>query len=207
MTIRQATYDDLGEIAKVHAQCFPRHLSTRIGSSNDCYLLSRFYKEFIDDSPELFVVAADDSRKIVGFCMGYYFDKSGQQSNYIRHNRARVLTRIAWLLLKGDRLAWAKLKLRFKKPHYEILDHSIDDIQKNEKGDLLSICTLAEYRGKGYAQRMIEEYLHRMKQNGRKICLLSLSVNNNRALRFYERNGFTPYRKIGTSSITYMKRL
>lgn len=207
MTIRQATYDDLREIANVHAQCFPRHLSTRIGSSNDCYLLSRFYKEFLDDSPELFVVAADDNQKIVGFCMGYYFDKARQQSNYIRHNRARVYTRIAWLLFKGDRLAWAKLKLKFKKPHYEVIDHSIDAIPKNEKGDLLSICTLAEYRGKGYAQQMIEEYLLRMKQHGRKVCLLSLSIHNNRALRFYERNGFTPYRKIGTSSITYIKRL
>lgn len=207
MTIRQATYDDLREIARVHAQCFPRHLSTRIGSPKDCYLLSRFYKEFIDDCPELFVVSTDDHNRIAGFCMGYYFTKADQQSNYIRHNRTRVLTRISWLLLKGDRLAWKKLWLRFKKPHYEILDHSIDTVPVSEKGDLLSICTLPEYRGKGYAQKMMEEYLLRMKQHGRNLCLLSLSVDNDRALRFYERNGFTPYRKIGTSSITYMKRL
>ena len=140
MTIRQATYDDLGEIAKVHAQCFPRHLSTRIGASNDCHLLSRFYKEFIDDSPELFVVATDDNNKIVGFCMGYYFTNANQQSNYIRHNRTRILTRITWLLLKGDRLAWKKLLLRFKKPHYVVLNHSIDAVPISEKGDLLSIC-------------------------------------------------------------------
>ena len=207
MTIRQATYDDLREIAKVHAQCFPRHLSTRIGFPKDCYLLSRFYKEFLDDFPELFVVSTDNQNRIAGFCMGYYFTKTDQQSNFVRHNRTHVLTRISWLLLKGDRLAWAKLKLKIKKPHYEVLDHSIDAIPKNEKGDLLSICTLPEYRGKGYAQQMIEEYLLRMKQHGRNVCLLSLSVSNKQALRLYERNGFTPYRKIGTTSITYMKLL
>ena len=207
MQIRQATYEDLREIARVHAICFPKHLSTRIGAGNDCYLLSQFYKEFINDCPELFVVAVDESDKVVGFCMGYYLDKAGQQSKYIHNNRLRVLSRIGWLMLKGDKLVWRKFKMRYRKPQFEILDHSIDNMPKSDIGDLLSICMIPEFRGKGYAQNMIAEFLTRMKAQGRLICLLSLGVSNARAKRFYERNGFTLYRKIGSTTITLMKRL
>lgn len=207
MTVRQATYDDLHEIAKVHATCFPNYLSTRIGASDDCFLLSRFYKEYLDDNPELFLVATDDEGKIIGFCMGYYLDKSDQQSNYIRHNRRRVLTRIICLLLKGDRLAWKKLKLKFKKPHYEILDHSLDNVPKSDIGDMLSQCVLPDYRGKGCSSLLTKQYLANMKAHGTKYCLLSMKVGNERAIGFFKKNGFIPYRKIGTTSITYMKEL
>ena len=207
MTVRQATYDDLHEIAQLHAICFPNYLSTRIGASNDCFLLSRFYKEYIDDNPELFLVATDDNSKIVGFCMGYYMNKSDQQSNYIRHNRWRVLTRIIWLLLKGDKLAWKKLKIRFKKPSYKILDHSLDNVPKSDIGDMLSQCVLPEYRGKGCSGLLTDQYLKNMKDHGLKYCLLSMKVGNERAIGFFKKKGFIPYREIGTTSITYMKRL
>ncbi len=207
MIIRQATYDDLPEIARLHALCFPDYLSTRIGSSNDCYLLSKFYKEFIDDNPELFIVAIDDDKKIAGFCMGYYMDKAGQQSKYIRHNRIRVLSRIGWLLLKGDRLAWKKLKLRFKKPTYEILDHSIDDVPMSDIGDMLSMCVLPELKGKGCSKQLTSRFLENMKAHGRKYCLVTMKVGNQRAIGFMKKNGFVPYRKIGTMSITYLRQL
>lgn len=207
MIIRQATYDDLRDVARVHAKCFPDYLSTRIGAGNDCYLLSRFYKEYLDDSPELFLVLEDEDKSIVGFCMGYYMDKTDQQARYMNNNKFKVYSRIAWLLLKRDRLAWAKMKMRFKKPEYVILNPILDGVPNSQIGDMLSACVLPDLRGKGYSKQMSLQFIDNMKKAGRKYCLLSIKVKNARAIHFFENNGFVPWRKIGKSSITFVKKL
>lgn len=207
MIIRQANYDDLRDIARVHAKCFPEYLSTRIGAGNDCYLLSRFYKEYLDDSPELFLVLEDEQKKIVGFCMGYYMDKTGQQARYMKNNRLKVYSRIAYLLVKRDRLAWAKMKMKFKKPEYVILNPILDGVPNTQIGDMLSVCVLPDLRGKGLSKQMSLQFIDNMKKAGRKYCLVSTNVNNMRAIHFYEKNGFQPWRTIGKSSITFAKKL
>lgn len=61
VNIRQATLDDLEQIAKVHFQCFPDSFSTYLGKGRHGYLLQKFYQEYLDDAPELFLVAEDDT--------------------------------------------------------------------------------------------------------------------------------------------------
>lgn len=93
--IRQATIQDLSAIAKVHSICFPDSYSSQlavyqnvIGGGN---LLISFYLEYLNDNPELFLVADDEEKGIVGFCMGYYMDKDDQMQNFMRRNRISVL--------------------------------------------------------------------------------------------------------------------
>lgn len=53
----------------------------------------------------------------------------------------------------------------------------------------------------------MESYLKALKINGRKICLLSVKQNNERAIRYYERNGFELYRTRGKEGYTFVKLL
>lgn len=212
--IRLATIDDLPSVAKVHAICFPESYSTQL-SRWHCFdqknLLSLFYKEFLTDNPELFVVAEDDNNSIVGFCMGYYMDKDDQIQNFMRNNRVKILWKTILLMLAGNKQTWKKMISRFKhKPvvsDWTIVNNKYESIKNEERGDLLSVCVLPECRGKGYAQDMMNLYLHEMKKAGRKLCLLSVKKDNERAKRYYERNGFELYRTRGNVGLTYMKLL
>lgn len=211
--IRQATINDLDGIAKVHAVCFPESYVTQL-SKFQCLcgnLLPEFYREFMNHNPELFVVAEDDNKKIVGFCMGYYMDKDDQMSNFLHKNRIKVAIKSVLLLLTGNKHAWSKITARIiHKPtvaDWTIVNGKYEYITNAERGDLLSVCVLPDCRGKKYAQEMMELYLKQMKDAGRKLCLLSVRQENTRAIKYYERNGFELYRTRGTEGFTFMKLL
>ena len=213
--IRQATLNDLPAIARVHRVCFPDSYSSQlslfksqIGGGN---LLETFYMEYMNDNPDLFVVADDENSGIVGFCMGYYMDKDDQMQNFLYKNRLRILWKTFLLLLIGNKQAWNKIISRLKhKPDisdWTIVNNKYESIKNEERGDLLSVCVLPECRGKGYAQDMMNLYLRAMKNAGRKLCLLSVKKDNERAKRYYERNGFELYRTRGNVGLTYIKLL
>ena len=74
--IRQASINDLPAIARVHRVCFPDSYSSQlslfrspVGGDN---LFEAFYMEYMNDNPELFVVADDEDSGIVGICMVVY---------------------------------------------------------------------------------------------------------------------------------------
>lgn len=107
--IRQATFDDLPNIAKIHMECFPENFSTKLGKKRNGFLLSKFYEEYMLDAPELFLVAEEKNKKIIGFCMGYYGDRTQQKKRFLKNNFFRISFRMITLLIKGDKLAWKKL--------------------------------------------------------------------------------------------------
>ena len=138
--------------------------------------------------------------------MGYYMDQGSKMRQFFKHNLFRVVLRMAFLLLTGNQLAWKKVVGKRTLP-FEIVNFSCEHIPANQRGDLLSICVLPEMRGKGVAQELITAYLDCLRQHGRKLCLLTVSQSNGRGIRFYERNGFIPYKHMGSIATTYMKRL
>ena len=213
--IRQATINDLPAIARVHGVCFSDSYSSQlslfkssIGGGN---LLEAFYMEYMNDNPELFVVAEDEDGGIVGFCMGYYMDKDDQMQNFLHKNRLRILWKTFLLLIIGNHQTWNKILSRLKhKPDvsdWTIVNDKYEHIGNEERGDLLSVCVLPEFRGKGYAQGMMEHYLAAMKKANKRLCLLSVKTDNKRARSYYERNGFELYRIRGNEGLTYMKLL
>ena len=173
--------------------------------------MTSFYLEYITDVPELFLVADDEEKGIVGFCMGYYMDKDDQMQNFMRHNKFRVFWKTVLLMLSGNKQARHKITTRLKhrpsQNDWTIVNDKYEHILNNQRGDLLSVCVLPESRGKGYAQEMMEAYLAVMKAMGRKLCLLSVKTGNLRARRYYERNGFELYRTRGEDGLTYMRLL
>ena len=175
MVIRQATAEDLKEVSEVHIKCFPNSFSTHLGRARGGALQQKFYQEYYNDIPELFLLAEDDSsdqRNIIGFCMGYYLDKNDYMKRYVKNNLFPIALRTALLLLSGNKPAWAKLKSRFSKSGgFSVVNRDISFVNE-EAGDLLSICVLPEYRGSGAAQQLIEQYQKVLIDNKKKICLL-----------------------------------
>lgn len=189
--IRQATENDLKSIADVHTICFPDSFSTRIGKNN----LIRFYGEYMQDVPELFLVS-EENGKITGFCMGYYCEKNDYMRSFVKNNKLRVAAKLASLLLKFDHLAWRKVKDVFKKEDSgTVTDASVINMSADRKGDLLSICVLPECRGNGTAKQLISSYEKVLREAGRDLCLLSVELQNGRGVHFYEKQGYMLYKK------------
>lgn len=213
--IRLATYNDLEELTKVHKICFPDSYSSQltdyksvIGGGN---LLLKFYRKFLDKTPELFFVACDENSQIVGLCMGYYMDDDTHIAEFMQENRLGLIWKSTLKLLSGSQQVWKKISgtitCKFHKTEWIIINHKYEHIPNNEIGDLLSVCVLPEYRGQGYAQQLMDAFLSAMNRKGRKLCLLSVRTDNTPARKFYERNGFEVYRTLGSDVLTYIKPL
>ena len=113
-------------------------------------------------------------------------------------------------MLIGNKPTWRKMLSRFdksSKEQWKIVNTSYEHILNNERGDLLSICMLPDYRGVGVSGKLMDAFLDAMKSKGRKLCLLSVLSNNDRAISYYEKNGFILYRTRGEIGRTYMKLL
>lgn len=187
--IRQAKLSDLENIAQVHAECFPDSFSTALGKR----LLTKFYHEYISEIPELFLVSEDQNYKINGFCMGYYMENDHYMRSFVKHNLFSVAITMLFRLITFDKRAWKKLKKTT--PDWVVLNHEYDDIPNEMRIDLLSICVLKEFRGSGIANELINKYQDIIKQKKRKLCMLSVDVNNSRGIHFYEKHDFKIYRK------------
>ena len=171
-------------------------------------LLQKFYKEYLDRVPELFLVLINDNNKICGFCMGYYCDYNNYQKNFLKHNFFLIALRMLGLLFSGNKCAWKKCRTLLKKKNEtEIISDKYNQYNVNDKGDLLSICVLPEYRGTGAAAQLISKYEQILLKKAKKICLLSVETKNDRAIKFYEKMDYEPYRRNGEASILYAKKL
>ncbi len=202
--VRQASHQDLQAVAKVHKSCFPDSFSTALGPK----LLVKFYEGYLAGAPELFLVAENDSGEIGGFCMGYYCESNYYTKNFFKNNTMAIGLRVLWLLLSGNKAAWKKVKgVTCRDQQMQVTNTEFEEINHNATGDLLSICVDAQYRGSGMAQELIDQYQQVLLEQGRTMCLLSVSVRNPRGIRFYERNGFIQIREVPGVSQTYIKVL
>lgn len=212
--VRLATNKDLAGIAKVHSLCFPDSYSSYLRKFNNFLgggnLLEKFYLEYYKDVPELFIVATNESDEVIGFCMGYYMNNDTQTQRFLSTYKLSLLWKTFLLIVSGNKPTWNKVIDRFKhKPtvnDWTIINTKYEHITNDDRGDLLSVCILPEYRGKGYSQQLMEKFLLSMKQQ-KKICLLSVKTDNIQARRYYERNGFELYRIRGEEGVTYIKAL
>ena len=201
--VRQATFEDLRQVAAVHKTCFPESFSTALGEK----LLVKFYSEYMQSVPELFLVAEEEGR-ICGFCMGYYCEENPYMKRFFKRNLFAAGLRIAGQLLIGNKAAWKKLTSVFsKKSEFKPIGDMNVHGGGTLDGDLLSICVLPQTRGSGAAQELISTYEKILREKGRKYCILTVAVDNPRAIRFYERNGYVPFREAAGMARSYRKEL
>ena len=140
--------------------------------------------------------------------MGYYCNYNNYQKNFLKHNFFLITLRMLGLLFSGNKCAWDKCRTLLKKKNkIEIISDKYSQYNVNDKGDLLSICVLPEYRGTGAAAQLISKYEQVLLEQAKKLCQLSVETKNARAIKFYEKMGYEPYRRNGEASIVYAKEL
>ena len=176
MLIRIAKSLDLKQIADVHIQCFKGTFIASFGH----YLVTKYYEEFFNEAP-LFVVAEEEN-KIVGFCMGY---KSGSKARsiFIRKNRLRLIIKMLSLCLSLNRMAISKC-FNMIKPKRKV---STSCFKVVVDADLLSICVLDNYKGKGLAKKLIADFEQLLVDNDLYDYTLSVYKTNGRGLLKFQK--------------------
>lgn len=200
--IRQARIEDLAAVAKVHMACFPGTVSARIGTLWNGKIVVEYYREYFNDCPELFLVAENDSGKVIGFCMGYKLESGNIDKRLVKHHVLKLLIGYLYLLILGDKECWRKIKSIIKRNKKDralpiVLEHFIDNIPDKEKVELFTIGLYEDYRGKTYGKNLILEYFQASKVMGRKFCLISYDSENTRAEKLYYKQGCKPYLEVG----------
>lgn len=178
MKIRLAEISDLNEIANVHELCFKGTFISSFGHN----LIKKYYEEFFNELP-LFVVA-EENNQIVGFCMGY---KSGSIARrlFIKKNVIALSMRMLYLCICFNSIAISKCMnlLMHKKNHSH-------EVKRNAEADLLSICILDPFKGKGVSKDLVNKFEELLIEYNLHDYTLSVYKSNYRAISFYNKMGF-----------------
>ena len=169
----------LDQIAEIHIKCFPDYFITSLGKE----LIKRYYYEFLkEDNP--FIIAIDNNN-VIGFCMGYIIGHTNARNIFLKKNRITLSLRLARQCVRLNRQTISKC--------LSVLTNNIrfdnKTTAKKKGGDLLSICVLEKYRGKGISKELVnqfEKHLVKMKQNE---YWLGVYKTNSSAIRFYKKLG------------------
>ena len=188
---RDATVEDMQEIANVHIATQPEYFTSTLGVD----LLTKFYSEFLFVD-KLFVVACDNStEKIVGFCMGNYYT-SDAEKRWEKKYRNQIVIR---LLLKCLQLN----KLAISRAANKVRELFTKKTVKRDKyfAHLLSLGVLEEYRGHHIASNLIDEFEARCLRNApeelrntkRKPCTIGAYKWNTGGCKLYEYKGYVVF--------------
>ena len=191
ITYRLATLADIPAIAKVHLTCFPDSMWAFLGET----LIRAFYSEYIQEQ-NIFVVAEED-HSLIGFCMGYERPSKARE-RFMQKNKKTLIRRVMIGLLTCNKLVYAKCLDNFlpKSKSYEA----------TQKGDLLSICVLPDFRGKGIADALVRHFEEILRKTNITAYSLSVYTDNIRAISFYQRQGLKPVFK-EKNEITMAKQM
>lgn len=200
--IRNARFNDLINIAKLHTRSFEGHFLPKLGIK----LLANYYKEFINDT-NIFIVSLDANNNINGLLLGTP-DSSFDRNQFIRKNKIMLSLRMLVLCLMFDKDTWARIKGGVSSLLKQKEDGTVD--RKNRTSfktiTLLSICVSQDNKGKGISKALVEEFEDRLTKLGYEGYILTVHKSNYRATRFYEKNEMSIFYE-SNDEYKYIKQL
>lgn len=199
ISVRRATPNDARHLAEIHTAAFPDYFLTRLGPA----FLQRYYGAFLHE-PHTVVIGTVGDRPS-GFVAGttdlVRFRRDLYRPNLMRFPAIvakRVLTdpvvrRHVRERLHHVRLAVASLVRRS--------DGADPDPSSMTTSSLFSICVDPAAQGSGLADAVMTAYLEAERDHGARRVILSVFDDNARAIRFYERSGWTAAAREGNSVV------
>lgn len=177
--------DRVKELAYLHRKSFPDFFLTQLGVP----FLNTLYKGYLEDD-DSGIIVAENEEKIIGF-IAYSKDYSRFYKGLIKNR----IIQFAWcsFLAAIQHPSFVKRLFRaFKKS---------DSVKKKDKYvEVASICTDPAYEGRGVGSSLIE-YMKSLVDFSiyKYINLETDAENNEKAIRFYLKNGFLKEREYVTA--------
>lgn len=179
----------LPQVAQLHMRAFPGSAITALGSG----AVERYYAWLLDGPHDAQLMGAWHEARLVGFCAAGVF--RGAMSGFLRANRRYLALRIARrpsllrLPMFRERLRQGiAITLRFSRLRTATAQ------QPRPGGPpsfgVLSIATDTRVRGLGIGRALMIAAEERARSMGHARMVLTVHVDNHRAIRFYEELGW-----------------
>lgn len=176
---RPAVADDIVAIAHIHLAAFPGFFLSQLGHRFLCVM----YKAFLSSPFSVFIVYVGVDGQLKGFAVGAL-----QQGNQDR--------RLAWSFL--PQFAWAVLPALLRRPSVVVKRLMARFFEVGESPNfpadavvLRSIGVLPSARGGDASVSLLNAFEATSKaRDATRVCLTTDGENNERAQRFYERQGY-----------------
>lgn len=200
--IKYSVKEDLKKIARCHKSAFPDSLSSKMGIRYTAKML-----EWYISDEKRFLFHIEEKKECIGYCGGMIIDgtqESGSASGMMQYslNEAFIAFMFRpWLIFHPEfkeksGLIKKNIKLKFKrKPKVKTLIKNLDENFRKEKPyeaetGLVVIGVASEYQGKGYGAMLLKEFERKTDKVKIKKMGLAVEVNNEKAIRSYEKNGW-----------------
>jgi ribosomal protein S18 acetylase RimI-like enzyme len=189
ITVDKVKLEDLPEVASIHCAAFPSSLLTALGPE----AVRRYYVWQLTGPHRVVALAARTEDGLVGFCFGGIFQ--GAMSGFLRVNQWYLAERLLLrphLLLKPvfRQKIVAGFRIVFRLRRSRVASQpELPRLRKKPFG-ILSIAVSPKARGSRAAWELERHAAEMAKQVGAEDMELTVSTDNDRAIRFYERNGW-----------------
>lgn len=176
MIIRKAKKTDIPAIAKIHKAQFSDHF---LGNYS-VRLIEKFYEPFLDSC--VFLVS-ESYGQLNGFVTGgYSHDLNQAKSKFISDNKIKYFTEtILMPTIYLQALSRVKFLTDFKPPNQRPTKNGESGVR------LLSIAVAENAKGTGAASKLLENFEKNLDSES---YGLSVKKENERAIKFYYKNGF-----------------
>lgn len=176
---RPASIKDIDKVVEVHLAAFPDFFLSQLGHR----FLHVMYRAFLSSPASIFLVSDGDDEQIVGFAVGVMQGDENDRSLAVRFLPQFFLA-VLPALFRHPRTVLGRLSARF-------FGGGVSVAIPSDSVVLRSIGVLPSVRGGKTASLLIEAFERSALERGAsQICLTTDEENNERAQRFYRRNGF-----------------
>ncbi len=196
MTIREARKADIPGIVNVHTKAFKGFLMTRLGVR----FLATYYEIALSYPDVISLVACGNDEEITGFIVGYY--DPGSFYRFFSAKKFRIALSMAGALVRNPFLLPRVLASKAQ------ADTSARDEGYSEGiVELASVAVDPETEGQGIGGRLVRAFIERSSDRGARAIYLTTDLkDNDPALKFYEKNGFTTKKDFVTPTKRQMRQ-
>jgi ribosomal protein S18 acetylase RimI-like enzyme len=209
ISVREVVVDDLIEISRIHKEAFPRGALTTLGSE----AVRRYYDWQMNGPHDAYNIVVLEGSVVRGFCFSGVF--RGALRGYLEKNRmflaVCVLSR-PWLVLSPVvvnrlKLAGRILAKRPTRTNRSDRPQPQKALPPKKSFGILSIAIDSTSRGRGLADALMLEAESEAIRRENEWMHLSVSSSNRRAIRFYEKMGWSLSKEGSDGSVRMEKYL
>jgi ribosomal protein S18 acetylase RimI-like enzyme len=173
--------EDLDAVVAVHQKAFKNFFLTSLGSK----FIYTYYKKCIEDRKVVAVVAVESNQTVIGFAMGNVESKNFHKELLIK-NFVSFFNQGILLIFKNPKAVFRLIR-NLKKEKKKIND-------EGNYAELLSIGIDPHVKGSGIGKGLLRYFEFKIiEKKCKKIALTTDFYNNEYALMFYQKVGYSIY--------------
>jgi ribosomal protein S18 acetylase RimI-like enzyme len=188
ISIRELNTADLPSVVAIHRAAFPESAFTLLGEE----AVRRYYLWLMEGPHDAVALGAFRAGDLAGFCYAGVY--RGALSGYLRENRRFLMTRLMvrpWLIsnpiFRARLLTGVRVFKRFSRPSPSAEPPPQPEVRSF---GILSIAVHPERQGLGVGKRLMEEAERRARRDNFPQMHLSVHMDNQQAVSFYDRLGW-----------------